>query len=250
MASQRLQCSREQTLSSSSHSRTTRRRSSSRSRFSILVFLVAVVSLLSVVSASADPVQVPAQRRQTFADLGARRLMERAAQATGGEEEESSTTTIPSATQTSTSSLTSATTTVLPQPFDTTLGNNFTSDSCPRFFSSFLSDETFRSCYPFSLLLQTSHGFFEAEKNFFQTTQSLEAGCSADYDVCNTLMQSLATQLKSAGNCMSDFGNENQIVMQAYNGLISYPVMYKAACLKDDEGDYCKSSELEACLLR
>ena len=42
----------------------------------------------------------------------------------------------------------------LPQPFDTSLGSNFTSPTCPTFFNSFLSNDTFTSCLPFSLLLQ------------------------------------------------------------------------------------------------
>ena len=42
----------------------------------------------------------------------------------------------------------------LPTPFDTSLGNNFTSPSCPAFFQSFLSNATFQDCLPFSLLLQ------------------------------------------------------------------------------------------------
>ena len=42
----------------------------------------------------------------------------------------------------------------LPSPFDTSLGNNFTSQSCPVFFQSFLTDPTFNDCLPFSLLLQ------------------------------------------------------------------------------------------------
>jgi len=44
----------------------------------------------------------------------------------------------------------------LPSPFDTSLGNNFTSSSCPAFFNSFLGNSTFKSCLPFSLLLQVS----------------------------------------------------------------------------------------------
>ena len=42
----------------------------------------------------------------------------------------------------------------LPRPFDTSLGSNFTSSSCPAFFDSFLNNATFGSCLPFSLLLQ------------------------------------------------------------------------------------------------
>lgn len=42
----------------------------------------------------------------------------------------------------------------LPRPFDTSLGNNFTTDSCPQFFNDFLTNQTFLDCLPFSLLLQ------------------------------------------------------------------------------------------------
>lgn len=42
----------------------------------------------------------------------------------------------------------------LPRPFDTSLGNNFTSTTCPTFFSSFLNNQTFKDCLPLSLLLQ------------------------------------------------------------------------------------------------
>ena len=45
------------------------------------------------------------------------------------------------------------TNTQLPTPFDTNLGNNFTSSSCPLFFSSFLNDPQLKSCHPISLLL-------------------------------------------------------------------------------------------------
>jgi len=44
----------------------------------------------------------------------------------------------------------------LPQPFDTSLGNNFTSPACPSFIRSFRDNSTFLSCLPLSLLLQVS----------------------------------------------------------------------------------------------
>lgn len=204
-------------------------------------------SLVSVVCATAIPLQDLAQRGRPYADLQPPRLVDRAAQATEATEateEPSASTSIPTSIAIAAPS---ATATVLPQPFDTTLGNNFTTESCPRFFNNFLNDDTFKRCYPFSLLLQTSHGFFEAEKNFFQTTVALEASCSVDFRVCNNLMQSLASQLKSTSNCLNDFTAENQIVMQAYKGLIAYPVMYQAACLHDDHGDYCKYCVIISC---
>lgn len=42
----------------------------------------------------------------------------------------------------------------LPNPFDTSLGNNFTSQGCPDFITSFLNNATFKACLPFSLLLE------------------------------------------------------------------------------------------------
>lgn len=44
----------------------------------------------------------------------------------------------------------------LPRPFDSSIGTNFTSSSCPDFFNDFLSNQTFNACLPFSLLLQVS----------------------------------------------------------------------------------------------
>jgi hypothetical protein len=44
----------------------------------------------------------------------------------------------------------------LPQPFDSSIGNNFTSTACPAYFTKFLADPVFQSCYPFSLLIQVS----------------------------------------------------------------------------------------------
>jgi hypothetical protein len=44
----------------------------------------------------------------------------------------------------------------LPKAFDGGLGNNFTAPSCPHFLNSFLNNETFTDCMPFSLFLQVS----------------------------------------------------------------------------------------------
>jgi hypothetical protein len=44
--------------------------------------------------------------------------------------------------------------TVLPTPFDSSLGNNFTSPACPAFFQHFLTNDTFKQCLPLSMLLQ------------------------------------------------------------------------------------------------
>lgn len=53
----------------------------------------------------------------------------------------------------------SATTTSLPSAFDRGFGNNYTQPSCPTFLRSMVSNETFISCVPFSLLLQVRRSF-------------------------------------------------------------------------------------------
>ena len=46
--------------------------------------------------------------------------------------------------------------TSLPKAFDGGLGSNYTEASCPLFLNSFLNNDTFTGCMPFSLLLQVS----------------------------------------------------------------------------------------------
>ncbi|KAF2461269.1 hypothetical protein BDY21DRAFT_278223 [Lineolata rhizophorae] len=132
----------------------------------------------------------------------------------------------------------------LPEPFDTSLGKNFTNQGCPDFFSSFLNNDTFQSCMPFSLLLQTSQSFFDASKSSFRITQTLDATCRVDFDTCNVLMDSLAHDIKDDSNCGNDFRNENPMVIQAYDGFVAYRLLYQAGCLKDDRGSYCYANAI------
>lgn len=52
----------------------------------------------------------------------------------------------------------------LPEPFDNTPASAFQSsgstDACPKFMSSLLSNPTFKSCYPLSMMLQVSFYIF------------------------------------------------------------------------------------------
>ncbi|MCJ1363184.1 hypothetical protein MMC16_002291 [Acarospora aff. strigata] len=127
----------------------------------------------------------------------------------------------------------------LPSPFDTSLGNNFTSASCPTFFQSFLSNSTFKSCLPFSLLLQNSNSFFTASKSVLRITQSLDATCNVALPTCSKLMNAFANQIRLDGNCGQDYKNQNPIVVLAYDGMVGYEPLYHAGCLKDSTGNYC-----------
>ncbi|KAA6416216.1 MAG: hypothetical protein FRX48_00936 [Lasallia pustulata] len=120
----------------------------------------------------------------------------------------------------------------LPRPFDTSLGSNFTSSDCPNFFNSFLNNSTFTSCLPLSLLLQNSNSFFTASKSLPAITATLNATCNVVFPTCSSLMSSLATQIKQDSTCGPDYRAQNPLVLQAYNGLLAYPPLYKAGCLQ------------------
>ncbi|KAI8937785.1 hypothetical protein NX059_005483 [Plenodomus lindquistii] len=126
----------------------------------------------------------------------------------------------------------------VPQPFDTGLSNNFTS-SCAKFLGRMRTNNTFTSCHPFSLLLQTSSDFFDASKSVLRITQTLDATCGVNATQCRTTLDDFARELMSPTACKTDYDNNNPLVLQAYNGLVAYQPAYQASCLKDDEGNYC-----------
>ncbi|KAF2751693.1 hypothetical protein M011DRAFT_393389 [Sporormia fimetaria CBS 119925] len=126
----------------------------------------------------------------------------------------------------------------MPKPFDTALSNNFTA-SCAAWFKTFLLNEAFTQCHPFSLMLQTSSAMFDVSKSFFRISQTLEETCRADMTDCASTMGQLARDLIADENCAVDYANDNPQVLQAYNGLIAYEPLYQAGCLRDDSGSYC-----------
>ncbi|KXT02823.1 hypothetical protein AC578_5360 [Pseudocercospora eumusae] len=131
------------------------------------------------------------------------------------------------------------TATALPQPFDTNLGNNFTTTTCPTFFTNFLNNQTFKDCLPFSLLLQTSNGFFTASRSLVRLTQTLDASCKVDFQKCSAVMAGLAIDIKSEDHCGPDLDMMNPMVSQALNGFKAYDTLYHAGCLTDSSGNYC-----------
>lgn len=128
----------------------------------------------------------------------------------------------------------------LPVPFDTSLGSNFTSNSCPDYFTKFLSNGTFQACLPVSLLLQNSMSFFQAARSASLLDKTLDTSCSASLALCSPLMTYFADELITAGNCQDDYLRQNPLVMQAYSGLKAYEPVYQATCVKDKtSGKYC-----------
>ncbi|KAH8909745.1 hypothetical protein BR93DRAFT_965827 [Coniochaeta sp. PMI_546] len=138
-----------------------------------------------------------------------------------------------------------ATPSPLPSPLDGSISSNFSNSGsgtnpCPAFLNSFLTNPTFKQCYPFSLLLQGSTSFFEAEKSLVSITQVLDASCSANVTFCSTYLTGLAKNLTDASNCGTDFELGNSVVVQSYIAMVSYQTLYGATCLKDPgSAAYC-----------
>ncbi|KAJ8120885.1 hypothetical protein O1611_g10247 [Lasiodiplodia mahajangana] len=128
----------------------------------------------------------------------------------------------------------------LPSPFDGALAANFSAGrSCPNFINDFLSNATFKACYPISLLLQS---FFEAEKNFVTITRVLDAACDANLTMCTDYFNDLASDLIDDSNCGKEYDRQNALVVQAYKGMKTYEVVYRATCLTNSDANsssYC-----------
>ncbi|KAI4670063.1 uncharacterized protein J4E79_000343 [Alternaria viburni] len=126
----------------------------------------------------------------------------------------------------------------VPTAFDTGLSNNFT-NSCANFLNRLRQSQAFNDCHPFSLLLQTSSGFFDASKSTLRITQTLDATCGVNAAQCKPTLDNFAVELLSEMACKADYDTDNPLVLQAYNGLVAYQPSYQASCLHDDEGNYC-----------
>ncbi|KAI1854521.1 hypothetical protein JX265_007611 [Neoarthrinium moseri] len=156
------------------------------------------------------------------------------------------TTTITVETSTATASPTTTTyvSSPLPSPFDTAIASNFSSsdgDGCADFINDLLVNPDFKSCYAFSMLIQGSNSFFQAEKSLVSITQVLDATCNGpNVTFCTKYMNDAAKNLTDSSNCATDFELENSLVVQVYAGLKAYQPMYSASCLKTaDTSAYC-----------
>jgi len=88
--------------------------------------------------------------------------------------------------------------------------------------------------------MQTSKSFFDAEKNLQSIVTVLDATCKADLDFCTSYLKDEAKKMIADENCGDEYRQSQPNIMQAYLGMQSYNVMYKATCLPDPEtGIYC-----------
>jgi hypothetical protein len=128
---------------------------------------------------------------------------------------------------------------VLTEGYSTTVGTNWTSDSCPSLFRSLRASQQFQSCLPLSLLLSSSSAFLQVERNITQLSRLLDASCAAPAN-CTTVMGLIAEQLQSADGCASDLAAGNALAAKALVGLRAYDVMREVGCLVNPAtGAYC-----------
>jgi hypothetical protein len=68
----------------------------------------------------------------------------------------------------------------------------------------------------------------------------LDYACAANATACTSYLADVAANLTKSENCGEDYDAGDETATEAYLGLISYPVVYSATCLKDDETSaYC-----------
>ncbi|POR34076.1 Uncharacterized protein TPAR_05717 [Tolypocladium paradoxum] len=130
-----------------------------------------------------------------------------------------------------------ATQSPLPSPFDDSLPSDFkgknSDDRCPKFMSSLLSNPTFKSCYPLSMMIQTSRGLFNAEKKLLSIVRVLDATCTANVSSCTDFLGKAAQNLTTDANCKAEIDQGQSLVLQAWRGLTAYKTLYSATCLQD-----------------
>ncbi|KAF4452521.1 hypothetical protein F53441_4633 [Fusarium austroafricanum] len=136
-----------------------------------------------------------------------------------------------------------ATNTPLPEAFDGNLSAELTATSdsnCPAFLNGVLSNPSYETCYPLSMMLQTSRGFFEAQKQLLSIVRVLDATCAANVTYCTDFFDAAARNLTASENCKAEWESGNSVVKQFLYGMKAYEMMYKATCLQTPEDDmYC-----------
>lgn len=123
---------------------------------------------------------------------------------------------------------------VLPTPFPQPLDNltqNFSSVSCFNFFTNMTNSDAFRSCRSLSLLIQSSSGFLQAQKNLTLLNALIWGTCNTTTEAaqCSSNMAWFASELRSA--CATDLVDRNAYATNTLVGLRAYSLMREVGCL-------------------
>lgn len=137
--------------------------------------------------------------------------------------------------------------TPFPQPFDSTgITTNFSTDGCREFFVNMTQTAPFRECRPFSMLVQHSSAFFEAQSNLTELNSIIWGTCNTDLSVdqCDANIAWFADALQDA--CATDLEANNEVAASSLLGLQTYSLLRETACLASSTNAYCYISALGA----
>ncbi|GAW04897.1 hypothetical protein LENED_006716 [Lentinula edodes] len=150
------------------------------------------------------------------------------------------TTSIPATSQTLPTIPDSVLPTPFPQPWDSSITQNFSTQSCYNFFLNMTNSDDFRSCRPFGLLQNTSDDFADLQSNLTALNAVVWGTCNPTIgvDQCTTNMATFAASLQSA--CAQDLQDSNLYAVSTLQALNAYSLTQSAGCLNDPSTDsYC-----------
>ncbi|KAF9019109.1 hypothetical protein BDZ89DRAFT_992754 [Hymenopellis radicata] len=127
-----------------------------------------------------------------------------------------------------------------PQAFDSDITQNYSSMTCFNFFSNMTNTAAFRSCRPFSMLLQTSNAFVATQDNLTELNAVVWGTCNPPlgYDQCASNIAWFADAIQTA--CAVDIADNSVLVSSTLTALKAYSVMHDAACQADPTTNtYC-----------
>jgi len=130
--------------------------------------------------------------------------------------------------------------TPFPQPYDQGIAQNFSSATCSNFFANMTNSEPFRTCRPFSLLLDSSSQFIDAQTNLTLMNSIIWGTCNTttSYSQCQSNMGFFASQLKTA--CSDELNGLNTMAVSTLMALNAFQVMHDVACSSDPTTNtYC-----------
>ena len=95
-------------------------------------------------------------------------------------------------------------------------------------------------------VLQNSQSFFQASRSASTLDPVLTSSCNVVVQSCSAVMANWALRMRSSAACSQDYDRQQPTVRQAYNGLISYDVLYRAMCMRavptaanNQSSDFC-----------
>jgi hypothetical protein len=144
-----------------------------------------------------------------------------------------------------------------PQPFDTTLSQNFSTQSCVNFYTNMTQSPSFRECRSFGLLQQSSSAFLnvcnflpsqsqlmtigkQAQGNVTLLNDLVWGTCNTDLEAatCTSNMDWFASALRQ--QCAIELTNRNTFVGDTLTGLLVYSLMRNIGCQSNPSTNvYC-----------